>query len=1157
MKQQVITAGALLASILLVSAVNAAGQTHNPSPSPTPAASPIEVVYTGRLMGYFRAPSLQMFGDDRCRNAPERKPSEAAEKFLDKRKNQRGPILVAAGDNFAPEMEARVFADPARSTRRYSARNKELFYFDVTAKSPEWVPYDAERPKLEELLSEGKGVIPVDNVACFFRIAEFSAIVPGKHDFYFGPERLRELARFLAKKAEGDGQPVQMLGANLVITTVPVGGTASKAVEQPEVGPWPDTYAVLDLKEGKSVYPWFSQVRIKLNNDGAPKGKDIRLCRSAGAPNQMPTEFEKCTGLIAEETEEGGAKILKLKLPRLELPDGRKPKGEHSMNLLPGANYGLCIEENSKKSCLRFSTYVPFFNFPHTAPMENTDGYTDPDPFVVIDDRVAIFGIVDPDLGKDIGILNFGWRNLNSGLTTRVSAEDPAEALRQQLDYFKEIKRDFKGLKILLAQTNPQRARALSARFPEFQLVVSNADKEQSTTEVETSTTWDTTTKNTRAFLAVPAPYFDASANQGLVYFATVRASLVGAKKWELKSPQFEESALDVINYQPIKTHAFWERIRKLPGCLPDNKESSLDNVNRLKWLVLCAMRDHLNADVALIQRRDLFDRLPEPGGVVRMHGNVDESIQAILDHLIWKGDLLTLLYVPGSALKTALQQSDNYDSQERSKLLLSVDKGRQLEVLGVRSNDGQYFINDLPLDEKRIYSVATTDYIGAGDTGYPDLIKDALNARTHPAAFSGKLVPISSLACQRLFDNAEEAGTYCLGPIDSSKYLDQTAAPRTPPYKQPGFATKVAKFFRSGWPAGSTEGKTEEEQIEQRVQRRALWRFSLQNLSFGFKGLGKNLSDAEVKEKFDGVPISGVTATENETYDVALNARLSRSWHKREFFVSTGLEFQRQSTGDSPSAFQISQARNRLFGETGFVFWRTPGRSLPNIGLNLSVYAETQLTHPFTDFELATGDKMRIGQDRSLFLLPRFGVRWQGLANSAEVGFQAGREINALSGYRFTTATGEVECLAKDSPSFSKCIKDNSDPAMNGMITKDSGHAVLLDDRPRAGIYWKLIVSRPFTPRVKYELEETGDFFFVNFSQDTSVDTRFRSISKHRLSFVVWPSVSIGPALDLLLYQNKIHRDFLFQRQFGFETRISFDVFNRREKGAQFKHKP
>jgi hypothetical protein len=68
--------------------------------------------------------------------------------------------------------------------------------------------------------SQGTATIGTDNVACFLSYAGYAALVPGPEDFYFDPERLRMLARFMAgiKKSAQYG-PVQMLAANLAVKT--------------------------------------------------------------------------------------------------------------------------------------------------------------------------------------------------------------------------------------------------------------------------------------------------------------------------------------------------------------------------------------------------------------------------------------------------------------------------------------------------------------------------------------------------------------------------------------------------------------------------------------------------------------------------------------------------------------------------------------------------------------------------------------------------------------------------------------------------------------------------------------------------------------------------------------------------------------------------
>jgi 2',3'-cyclic-nucleotide 2'-phosphodiesterase (5'-nucleotidase family) len=56
-----------------------------------------------------------------------------------------------------------------------------------------------------------------DNVAQYFIDELYDAIVPGKHDFYFGPERLRELANLLENNQK---LKRRVLAANITDNTV-------------------------------------------------------------------------------------------------------------------------------------------------------------------------------------------------------------------------------------------------------------------------------------------------------------------------------------------------------------------------------------------------------------------------------------------------------------------------------------------------------------------------------------------------------------------------------------------------------------------------------------------------------------------------------------------------------------------------------------------------------------------------------------------------------------------------------------------------------------------------------------------------------------------------------------------------------------------------
>src|SRR4051794_5281809 len=108
MKLRSLLKAGLFCVALLTTATAYAQDTANPTPTP----GPVDVVYTGKLLGYFRVPSLQDFhATNGCPKYDETQVSPPAKQFLGVRDRQdvKKTILVGTGDNFAPELEARVF----------------------------------------------------------------------------------------------------------------------------------------------------------------------------------------------------------------------------------------------------------------------------------------------------------------------------------------------------------------------------------------------------------------------------------------------------------------------------------------------------------------------------------------------------------------------------------------------------------------------------------------------------------------------------------------------------------------------------------------------------------------------------------------------------------------------------------------------------------------------------------------------------------------------------------------------------------------------------------------------------------------------------------------------------------------------------------------
>jgi hypothetical protein len=1279
-----------------------------------------QVIYTGKLMGYFRSPSHQ--NGDATRGCSTSGDSAAAVKFEALRASSPNAILVGSGDNFAPELEARVF-DKVPEPEKNRPGNKEVYYWSEDDKK--WVYYkDLDKhPDLKARIALGRATIPTDNVGCFLAGARFAAIVPGKHDFYFGPERVRELARFMATLSFDDMKgygfdsnyhPPQMLGANLVIKTSQI--EAPSPISSKPKSKWPDETSIKGLGDGKSVYPWFSSiVRVQLpspssisiqkalkneyrqhervdpdsfkkflvdriqNSTGGDRQDWIGLQESLGqqtnvwiCPPPGPNPTMPCEGgwqigtasLDTNVTARASEKVLaqikdwfvsNKSFARNEFQDflnkqvgdsnqGDKddndawrklsdgfsqlaakeiqvcptnklnevtarcnsgwpveevglsqddsgitlsirivPKNQPIPTLQPGWNYGLCkinkgsAELGIETKCQTFSVLNPFFSFSRVAPMKGRD-YKDPDPFVFIRSdtepkhEVAIFGVVDPTITQQIGVLNYSWSNDDEKQKTVVSAEDPAEALKEQLDYFESWYQTahndhpFEGLKILLAQMSPQRARVLAARLNKFQLVVTEANEEQATSEVVLSTVWN---KDTSAspFIAVPAPYYRSGLKEtveGNVHFGIVDAERVdGTAKWKLQSREAEALPVDgkfmsEDEVAKILRPLLKEKCVETKFLNGDNYTTKLDEILRLA--TLCAIRERLGADVALIQKRDLFGRVPESTGPI--------ETQQLLDRLIWKGDLLTLMYVPGSALKKSLELSKKYDNEDSDNLSLSNEKGRGLEYLGIKKNDkSEYLINEVPLDDKKIYAVATSDYIGAGDTGYPDLAAAALDPKTRAGQFPEKLELISAVVCRKLDPDAK-----CISEIARDDYLDRIAdAP--PAQRKPDFVSKVRNLLPFKGPEKTPWKQNVGDLLDQKVQQRSIWMLSLKNFSFQFSGLNNNDTDASIDNKFGGIATSGVNSHENHSIIVGLDLRAVRSKHNYDLFGAAGIDYNTKSSDTSSVAPSVVQNTNRLTGDAGFLWNLWGGRSFVRLGPVFTLHGETQLAQPFTIFNLNTSstdprgrtitDQLRISPERSVQLLGRIGLRSQNRTNAFEFGFEHGREFNVFKGYEFVTNGGTLVCKPDATTSLSKCIKD---AIKAGTITRDSVVLSAHQDRPRTGLYWKWNISIPFHEKLKFELTDEGDFYFADPARDILNDTRFRDISKSSLKFTVFPNFTIGPSLQLLLYRNQtgldsnfkpIGGDFLSQKTFGLEASFSFDWFNRREAGVQLRHKP
>src|SRR5437660_1392203 len=185
------------------------------------------------------------------------------------------------------------------------------------------------------------------------------------------------------------------------------------------------------------------------------------------------------------------------------------------------------------------------------------------------------------------------------------------------------------------------------------------------------------------------------------------------------------------------------------------------DHITAIQQLALSAMRDKVHADVALLQAKDFYphglkDYLQE-NCVNKNTGqflNCGLYIQQILERIVWKGDFIQTLSVTGNVLKTVLKKSDGFAETEKAGYIPIEEPGWQLVTLGVRpdpNDSGNYLINGRPLDPDALYTVAASDFIALGDTGYPELATPPVGDPDPPASPRGKVYTVSAATCSAI----------------------------------------------------------------------------------------------------------------------------------------------------------------------------------------------------------------------------------------------------------------------------------------------------------------------------------------------------------------------------------------------------------------------
>jgi hypothetical protein len=999
------------------------------------------------------------------------------------------------GENFAPELLSRFVKNDASG----AAPKQEMI-------------------SKAALAGDGKA-IDADNVGCFFRLMGFDAIIPGEVDFYYGPEHLRKLARFLAEPANGSFSPVAMLAANLVIQSsrqqqaprLPAGMLRAGLTSAL------DATSPIHFNLPTAVLPWLREVSV----DGTQKNLQVFDCLAESDNPQnfkLPSEAgNSCKPLSPHPSDPQRFAFQTPSHPSVNFISRYD-------TLDPGSNHALCaapVAEPDSFRCQLFSVQYSFLEY-----HPNSPGTTPPPYLAPADrDKPVMFGVVDPGLANSIGQLNNIWKNIDSGVNTSVEVVDPIETLRQLLTLC-DSDANCKGRhKVLLAQMPFYRASELAARLKVFDMVVAQPDRERATGAEATSI--ENAMGNATPVLTPGVTFVSDRSNPLGVNLRRADYYLQGSTQRFLSNRVYDATVAT-----PDSGHC--------RSCQLDREVAKVTvetpGKNAYETLALESMRRFCHADIAVIQHRDVFPDFEK--AVQLWPHNLPVTPQYLLDEALWKGDFAFCLPVKGSTLKKILDESAGFDKQDRDNLSIPIERGRGLSTLGIQKdpNTDAPTIRGEALEDSKLYGIAMTDYLAFGDTGYPELSSEAVKPLVRIVSLQG-LNRITGLACQAL--PLAVHGNDCVSEAIPAK--DYFAAIRQHPFDTSRGVTawlELRKWATTPFPdrpLAATLLEPKARTPQQSATNRAMWWFTLQNVSLGYNLNFIRGNDQEVPINFVGNNnFSQLSTPESSEVTGWLRVRGGYNFSRFvDFYAATELKYDRTATripngqgGFGP--YQLNLPSNLLRSEAGLI--SKPLSSSVPIRFLASENVLTQFGQPFQQLNvpLACGDLpcqdgarglTTFPLEKTYLVLTRAGVRLQNQQSWIEAGREYGKNIGIPSAYviRDAAASQPFSCTVSLGLTLGECI--SLDPA----FTNRSRISTETMSQSVAGWFLNFRSVAPlYRNRLQLTLDSYGELFDREAS-DSFYNTRFYEDATLSLRVPVWGNLSFTPQVEVFVYQSKV----------------------------------
>jgi hypothetical protein len=675
-------------------------------------------------------------------------------------------------------------------------------------------------------------------------------------------------------------------------------------------------------------------------------------------------------------------------------------------------------------------------------------------------------------------------------------------------------------------------ASQIALKLNMFDIILSQPDREHATEEEESSRIL---TKSSHPRVLTPGVAFDPSRSNALS--VNIRRADISISPSSSDRPK-ESIANEIFDRQvptPSDHHAAGALAIDQAVRNASRSKGPLGSGKDFEQLALSAMQHFCGSDVALLQRRDVFSRLSQ---ATAFWPEQTYSVQQWLDEVLWKGDFAFCLPMKGSTLKKILTESDSFDAEDRDNLSLEVERGRGLSKLGLGSDpvSGEPTIRGQEINDDSLYGVAMTDYLAFGDTGYPEISSEAIPPRVR-VTNQKSLTRLTGIACEQL--TAPDVSPFCQREeIAASDFF--YAISQHPPDVTPGLTALRQLRQWAVHPVDVQSGTTllqqPKETLEDKVENRGMWWFTLQNLSFEYDLTFIRGSDKNVPANFSGINTFSQLSTP-EQQQIGVWTRVRGGYNFRRYFdfyasgeerLTTNSIRQSDASGNGNfGPYQLSYRDNTVRAEIG-ILSKPLAPSFP-VRFLLSENLFTQVANPFQQLTVnlpcptpgctpgTTLAAFPLG--KNYLVMSRVGARLQNRTGWFEAGREFGENIGVPTGYQLadTGRTEPFSCSLAGNLSLSECI------ATDPLFTSESQVLPNLSNQRINGWFMNFHTVAPlYRSNVSLTIDGYGEIFDKR-PDDSSFNTRFYEDLTVALRVPLWGNLVFAPQVETFFFQNKV----------------------------------